>query len=52
MNINYFMNEALIEARKAYKLNEVPIGAVLVDNTSKEVIIKSINLTMPLSIVR
>ncbi len=43
MNINYFMNEALIEARKAYKLNEVPIGAVLVDNTSKKIISRGHN---------
>lgn len=26
----FFMNEALIEARKAYRKNEVPIGAVIV----------------------
>jgi len=26
----FYMNEALIEARKAYKKNEVPIGAVIV----------------------
>ncbi len=27
-----FMNEALIEARKAYELDETPIGAVIVHN--------------------
>lgn len=27
---DFYMNEALIEARKAYNLNEVPIGAVIV----------------------
>ncbi len=28
----YFMREALKEARKAYELNEVPVGAVIVRN--------------------
>jgi tRNA(adenine34) deaminase len=32
MNHQYYMKEALIEANKAYKLGEVPIGAVLVNN--------------------
>ncbi len=27
---NYFMKQALIEAKKAYKIDEVPIGAVVV----------------------
>ena len=30
INHEYFMNEALKEAKKAYKLNETPIGAVIV----------------------
>ena len=39
---NRFMNEALNEARKAYKINEVPVGAVIVkDNV---VIAKAHNL--------
>lgn len=29
---NYYMNEAIKEAKKAYELNEVPIGAVIVKN--------------------
>lgn len=29
---NYFMNKALIEAKKAYDLGEVPVGAVIVKN--------------------
>ena len=29
---NFFMEQALIEAKKAYKLKEVPIGAVVVCN--------------------
>ncbi len=28
----FYMNEALIEAKKAYDCGEVPIGAVIVDN--------------------
>ena len=43
MNINYFMSEALIEAGKAYKLNEVPIGAILVDNKSEKIISRGHN---------
>lgn len=31
----YFMNLALAEAEKAYKLNEVPVGAVIIDDTGK-----------------
>jgi tRNA(adenine34) deaminase len=29
---NYYMKEALKEAQKAYELNEVPVGAILVIN--------------------
>ena len=43
MNVDYFMNEAIIEANKAFKSNEVPIGAVLVDNESKKIISRSYN---------
>ena len=32
MNINYFMDLAKKEAKKAYLLNEIPVGAILVDN--------------------
>ena len=35
MNINYFMDLAKKEAKKAYLLNEIPVGAILVDNNSK-----------------
>ena len=31
-NDEYFMNLALIEAKKAYEINEVPVGAVIVRN--------------------
>ena len=33
MNVDFFMKEAIIEADKAYNLNEVPVGGILVDNT-------------------
>lgn len=41
MNHEYFMRIALDEARKAYKKNEVPIGAIIVKNG--EVIAKAHN---------
>jgi len=28
----YFMNEAIKEAKKAYKKNEIPVGVILVEN--------------------
>ena len=43
MNINYFMNIAKEEAKKAYSLDEVPIGAVLVDNNDNSIICSSHN---------
>jgi len=42
MNHEYFMNEALVEARKAYSKNEVPIGAVIV--LDGEIIARAHNL--------
>ena len=44
LNDEYFMKEALKEAKKAYKKGEVPIGCVIVDNNSKEILAKSHNL--------
>ena len=38
MNINFFMNLAIKEAEKAYLLNEIPIGAILVDNKTHLII--------------
>ena len=38
MNINYYMRLAIEEAKKAYLFDEVPIGAILVDNCSKSII--------------
>ena len=42
MNHNVFMREALIEAKLAYEKNEVPIGAVIVQNG--EIIARAHNL--------
>ena len=40
---NYFMNQALVEAQKAYEAEEVPVGAVVViDN---KIIARAHNLT-------
>lgn len=39
----FFMKEALKEAELAYKENEVPIGAVLVDNLTHKIISKGHN---------
>ena len=38
MNINYFMNEAIKEAKLAFDNNEVPVGGVLIDNKTNEII--------------
>ena len=43
MNVDYFMNEALIEANKALKNNEVPVGAVLVNNQTNKIISRNYN---------
>ena len=43
MNVDYFMNEAIVEAKKALASNEVPIGAILVDNSSGEIISRNYN---------
>ena len=44
MNINYYMKKALDQANQALLSNEVPIGAVLVDNNTKEIINKKYNM--------
>ena len=43
MNINYFMGLAYKEAEKGYLLNEVPVGAILVDNATNSVISSAYN---------
>ena len=46
MNINFFMQKAIEQANKAYLMNEVPVGAVLVDNISNQIISSSHNLVL------
>ena len=43
MNIDYFMSEAIVEARKAYTHNEVPVGGLIVDNTTKSILVRGYN---------
>ena len=44
MNIKYFMKKALEQANKALLADEIPIGAVLVDNKNNIIISESHNL--------
>ena len=46
MNINHFMKLAKEESKKAYLLNEIPVGAVLVDNTTNSLISSAHNETI------
>ena len=43
MNIDYFMKEAILEARKAYIRNEVPVGGLIVDNNTKSILVRGYN---------
>ena len=43
MNVDYFMNEALVEANKALLYKEIPVGGVLVDNNTKKIISRNYN---------
>ena len=43
MNVNYFMQQAIIEANKALDLNEVPVGGIVVDNESNQIVARSYN---------
>ena len=43
MNINFFMNKALEQANKALLAQEVPIGAILVDNNNNKIIQSAYN---------
>lgn len=43
----YFMNEALKEARKAFELEEIPVGAVVVNQ--QRIIARAHNMTQQLS---
>lgn len=44
MNINFFMKEAIIEAKKAFKKNEVPIGGLIIDNKTHEILARGHNM--------
>ena len=44
MNINFFMKKAIEQANKALLFNEVPIGAILVDNITHKIINSAHNL--------
>ena len=41
MNINFFMNEAINQAQLAFEKDEVPVGGILVDILTNEIIAKS-----------
>tara|TARA_B100000674_G_C37656076_1_gene830211 strand:+ start:85 stop:537 length:453 start_codon:yes stop_codon:yes gene_type:complete len=43
MNVDYFMQQAIIEAKKAFHLKEFPVGGVLVDNISNKIVARSHN---------
>ena len=43
MNIDYFMKEAINQAKNAFHNQEVPVGGILVDINTNEVIAKSYN---------
>ena len=45
MNINFYMQQAILEANKASSYKEVPIGAVIIDNLSESIIAKTHNQT-------
>ena len=43
MNDKYYMEEAFKEAKKAYKKNEIPVGAIIVNNNSGKIISRGYN---------
>ena len=43
MNVDFFMKEAIIEANKAFNLDEFPVGGVIVDNVSGKILARSHN---------
>jgi len=45
----YFMKEALKQAKLAYKNDEVPIGAIIVNSKTDEIIAKAYNKTIKLN---
>ena len=38
MNTNYYMDLAIEEAKKAFQINVVPVGAILVDDKKSKII--------------
>lgn len=46
---NSFMSEALLQARIAFDQDEVPVGAVIVDNKTNQIIVKSYNQNITLN---
>lgn len=46
-NDEYFMRQAILEAKKAYEMDEVPVGAVIVANN--KIIARAHNLTEKLT---
>ncbi len=43
---NNFMQEAIKQAKKALTNNEIPVGCVIVNNTTKQVVAQSYNQTL------
>ena len=43
MNINFFMKKAIDQALKGLKAGEVPIGGILIDNKSQNIIAEAYN---------
>ena len=43
MNIDYFMNEAINQAKNAFDNQEFPVGGILVDIDTNEIIEKTYN---------
>ena len=44
MNIDYFMKEAIKQAKYAFDNNEVPVGGILVDKNTNEILWSIIEL--------
>ena len=43
MNVDFFMQQAIIEANKAFNLSEFPVGGILVDSISNKIVARSHN---------
>ena len=43
MNIDFYMDKAIEQANKALLVNEIPVGAVLVNNNNKKIIVSDYN---------